>query len=195
MVNQVIIPVTQATAKAVSHSINPLVMVGIIFGGMILFLVILLINAKFRIFEKIKRAFTYQFKRTKALKVNMIYRNGQTIDFIVTYDENDTFDFENGVYNINPKSFVNKRDKSEAFYFYGCPDAIIFDYEKTAKEGIGIDSVTYKKVLNEKIIKDLLEKGKEELFLIIVLIIVVINMLMTGMILFGVRLSTSGVVK
>jgi hypothetical protein len=191
MVNQIVIPAT----KAISHSINPLVMVGIIFGGMVLFLVILLINAKFRIFQKIKTAFTYQFKRTKALKVNMIYRNGQTIDFIVTYDENDTFDFENGVYNINPKSFVNKRDKSEAFYFYGCPDAILFDYENTAKGGIGIDSVTYKKVLNEKIIKDLLEKGKEEMFLIIVLIIVVINLLMTGMILFGVKLSTSGVVK
>lgn len=186
---------TSVVQPIIHHTpLNPLIVVGLIFGGMMLFILVLILNAQFHIFKKIRIAFLYKTQRAKTLKVNMIYRNGQIKDVVVLYEENDTFNFEKGSYNINPKSFVNKKDKSEAYYFYGCPDAIIFEYE-IAKEGVGIDSITYKKVLNEKIIKDLLESGKEEMFLIIVLILCAINMLMTGMILFGVKLSTSGAVK
>jgi hypothetical protein len=163
---------------------SPLITVFIIFGGMLALIILLVLGARFGLWKKAREGIIYKTKAKKALHFLLIHKNKQLSDDVVVYDENNTVEMYGGRYCVDSTYFAYRGSKAYSLYFEGNPNPIIIDWDNFDKKVV-VDAETFKNVLNQKLIKDLFVEGKEQL-------LIIINLVLTGLIFLFMILDKTG---
>jgi len=147
--------------------------------------------------EKIKTKWYSNMSPNNYIRAIFIFPNNKIGIFNTKYNEDKTFKFNEGVYNVDEKKVKQSRDgvydikESEMlfsgmfgniptlFYLYGNPNPLSFKdvIKNNNHEGIvELDSMSYKDFIEKKIIREFMHDNRMEIFL---LLIVVGNLLLS----------------